>query len=154
MNVHASKLEYATSLQASATRYNDKTIRRNNSNYYSADMNKGEITQLWTHVIGSRNCTRKKLTRFIPRVSGSTFAKWMNELHRLTHNKTDLIPFHALAQHSWRHFPASGWAVTSLIFTKQTPIRGKYIFLILNLCLFLLPPSTNLRLSQHLPSVS
>ena len=76
MNVHASKLEYATSLQESATRYNDKTIRRNNSNYYyCADMNKGEITQLWTHVIGSRNCTRKKLTSFIPRVSGGTFAK-------------------------------------------------------------------------------
>jgi hypothetical protein len=37
VNVHASKLEYA-----SATGYDDRTTRINNDNYYSADMNKGK----------------------------------------------------------------------------------------------------------------
>jgi len=40
----------------------------------------------------------------------------------MTHYKTDMIPFNALVHHLWRHIQAYEWVITSLIFTRQTPI--------------------------------
>jgi hypothetical protein len=47
----------------------------------------------------------------------------MNELHRLTLTATDMITFERFGPALGRHVQASGWAITSLIFLEQTPVR-------------------------------
>jgi hypothetical protein len=47
----------------------------------------------------------------------------MNELHRLTLTATDMITFERFGPALERHVQASGWAIASLIFLEQTPVR-------------------------------
>jgi hypothetical protein len=99
----------------------------------SIDIEKG---QMWTQCIDTRIASpyRNVAREFISKTSYSmnNFAKQTNELHWLSHNVTDMISLHAMGQQLWRHFQRSGWAITYVVSTLQTPIQRNKFYSLFN----------------------